>query len=117
MNSKTFLGWKINGDFTPEEANALQADADVIEEVMYERLKQYNKWSDQSDRRQHEFVAIAGEEFGEVCQDINDLAYLELSDEQYHKHLLNLRNEWLQLAAVAVQAVVAVDKLLEHYKQ
>lgn len=108
----TFLGWKINGDFTPEQADALQADADVIEQVMYERLKQYNKWGDQSDRRQHEFVAILGEEFGEVCQNINDLAYLELSDEQYYKHLLNLRNEWIQLAAVAVQAVVATDKLL-----
>lgn len=116
-NGRTFLGYVMNDNFTPEQADVLWPDADIVEEVLNERLKQYEKFGDQNNLSQHEFLAILTEEVGEIAKDINDITYAAstIPPEDYISLLKNLRNEWLQTAAVAVQGVRAMDAILEKH--
>ncbi|PRY33852.1 hypothetical protein CLV58_1191 [Spirosoma oryzae] len=81
----------------------------VIKEVGDERKRQFVKWGDQSFRTQTDWVAIAGEEFGEVAKEVVD--YFLGNQYPTIEQAKRLRNEWLQLAAVAVQAIEMLDRV------
>jgi len=76
----------------------------VLVDVLFERRKQDEKWGEQN----HDpawYLAILGEEFGEACQ-----AALQTRFGGKHGGLLNLRNELIQTAAVAVAMVECLDR-------
>lgn len=115
--SKGFLGWAICVDFNELDAMLLDEAAEVVEQVMYERLEQQKKWGNQNGLSQHVFATLTMEELGEVAKDINDITYMmTIRDDQFDANKVqemkaNLRKEWIQVAALAVQAVEALDKL------
>jgi len=88
---------EIEGSITPETAN-------ILEEVAQERARQFQKFGDQNSVTQPSWIIIEGEEFGEVCR-----ALYEYAHTKDVAHLKNLREEWLQVAAVACAAVEALD--------
>jgi NTP pyrophosphatase (non-canonical NTP hydrolase) len=78
----------------------------VLQEVLAERIRQDEKWGEQNGH-DFEWVSIAGEEFGEVAQAANEANFTSGSMRGDFSHL---REEWIQLAAVAVAAVEAIDR-------
>lgn len=67
-------------------------DLFVMDAIMDERRRQYEKWGDQIHSREN-WMVILGEEFGEACR-----AVFEKDDEEFLKELI-------QVAAVAAAAV------------
>lgn len=68
----------------------------IIDEIVLERKRQDEKWGVQK----HElpfWMTILGEEFGEVCAAIQDETYTRV------------REELIQVAAVAVAAIEDID--------
>lgn len=81
----------------------------VTDEVQYERRKQDAKWGPQN-HSPIEWIAILGEEFGEASKEA-----LEHHWEGKHypvdaDRLHRLREELLQVAAVAVAAIESLDR-------
>ena len=69
----------------------------ILDEVSLERYKQDKKWGEQNHSPEV-WLAILGEEFGEVCRAVceNDVP--------------NYREELVQVAAVAVAMIGALDR-------
>lgn len=82
--------------------------ANVLEEVDAERQRQDEKWGEQN-HVPVEWIAVLGEEFGEVCQDA--LKY-HFGDKELlgDKYLRQYRQELIQVAAVAVAMVECLDR-------
>lgn len=70
---------------------------DVVTDISNERQRQDDKWGSQRDLTDEKWGVILGEEYGEVCR-----AVCEHDDAQ-------LRKELIQVAAVAVAWVEALD--------
>lgn len=71
--------------------------------VLEERARQDEKWGDQSGQPPMVWVAILTEEVGEVAQEA-------LRNSFAGKSLADYRTEMVQVAAVALAAVEAVDR-------
>lgn len=69
----------------------------VLVEVALERARQDKNLGEQN-HDQSWWIVIEGEEFGEVCRAL------------YEGDRSNLRQEWIQVAAVAVAAVESLDR-------
>lgn len=92
---------------------------DILNEVFDERARQFIKWGVQY----HDYatwIAILTEEVGEAAREAVDYSCenspkdgSELSDEVQIGRLQALRKELIQVAAVAVQIIEAIDKDLE----
>jgi len=78
----------------------------VLDEVSTERERQETKWGEQNHHPLL-WLSILGEEYGEVCKEINDALFTgELTKEK----LVNYRMELIQVAAVAVAAIESLDR-------
>ena len=78
---------------------------DVMEEVTKERLAQEAKWG-QQNHGDFKWMAILGEEYGEACE-----AALKSSIETASaSYRIQLRTELLQVAAVAIAHIEAIDR-------
>jgi NTP pyrophosphatase (non-canonical NTP hydrolase) len=75
------------------------ATEDVLQEVLAEMARQDAKWGDQRQLPSLKWIAILGEEYGEVCK-----AVLE-------EDRVGYRMELVQVAAVAIQAIMSYDSL------
>lgn len=76
----------------------------ILEEIVEERERQDKKWGPQ----RHNWplwAVILGEEYGEVCKAICDIHFEEGKVEQ-------VREELIQLAAVAVAITQHIDEVL-----
>jgi len=82
-----------------------QRQMHVLNDVASERARQDRKWGGWPgvDRVDERFTAVLGEEFGEVCKALMEDG--ELSPE--------IREELIQVAAVAVAWVEQIDALNE----
>lgn len=76
----------------------------VLFDVEAERLRQDQKWGEQNHAPM-EWLSILGEEVGEVCQAANEAHW-------HQAPLAHYREELIQVAAVAVAAVEALDRHL-----
>lgn len=88
------------GKFTPQ-VNGLP---EVLADLSIERLRQDRLWGEQN----HEpatWLAILGEEFGEVAKEVAESRINPLGDMAY-------RTELIHVAAVAVAAIEALDRAL-----
>ena len=77
--------------------------------VLRERDRQNKKWGDQSGNHPFEWISILGEEFGELCEAVNE-TYLQNGDKPERGGLEKIRKEAVQVAAVAVAFIEAIDK-------
>lgn len=81
----------------------LEATKKVLEGVLKERDRQDSKWGEQN-HNPLEWLSILSEEVGEVALAINIAHFGDVPD------WTNYRKELLEVAAVAVAAVEALDR-------
>jgi NTP pyrophosphatase (non-canonical NTP hydrolase) len=79
----------------------------VLSDVTIERINQFEQWGNQ-EHTWGEWLAILGEEFGEVCQAIQTLMGLISTKPT---DAADLYKELIQLAAVAVQIAEIIRKI------
>lgn len=77
---------------------------DILMEVYRERDRQDVKWGDQSGNSDLTFVAVLTEEVGEVAQAVLKTHF------EGGKSIDDVREELIQVAAVAVAHVEAIDR-------
>ena len=96
-------GWEKSTEWhKPEPINKLGIQQNVLQDVRSERRRQDILWGDQTGHSNFLWSAILGEEFGEVCN-------AALKSHFGNKPLDHLREELIQVAAVAVAWVEAID--------
>jgi NTP pyrophosphatase (non-canonical NTP hydrolase) len=78
---------------------------EVLGEVLRERARQNAKWGEQNHHPM-EWLSILGEEVGEACEAANE-AHWHASGRQ---PWAGYRKELVQVAAVAVAAIEALDR-------
>lgn len=81
----------------------------ALSAVLAEMQRQDDKWG--SQRKQHALVwfAILGEEFGEVAQEAVEYNFSRPGSPEAHQRMLNMRQELIQVAAVALQWAESLD--------
>lgn len=84
---------------------------EVLYEVQAERQRQDDIWGEQN----HDpfgWIAILGEEYGEVCKDALKMYFggAESGKPVHHTRIKLYREELIQVAAVAVAAVESLDR-------
>ena len=77
----------------------------VLREISDERLAQEKKWG-QQDHDDNRWLVILGEEYGEACQ--ATLKRFETMGDPLSEY--HLRGELVQIAAVAVAFIEAIDR-------
>lgn len=81
----------------------------VVQAVIAERARQDAKWGEQNHPLQY-WTGILGEEFGELCQAINETVFDNGAAEREKGGYHNMRAEAVQVAAVAVAFVEMLDR-------
>lgn len=87
-------------------------ELNIIDLVIKERERQKSLWGEKSDNLPYEWMSILGEEFGELCEAINESCFKK----KKHKELggkENIVKEAVQIAAVAI--AIAEDALNEDF--
>lgn len=72
----------------------------VIDDIVRERRRQLAIWGEQSDNTQFEWMSILGEEFGELCQAVNETNFRNAAHSERGGYN-NMYMEAIQVAAVA----------------
>lgn len=80
----------------------------AIEDVVAERERQYRAWGAQHHSLT-QWLAILTEELGEAAKEVNEFNFVEIPDKKI-EHLQNLREELVQVGAVALQIIEFLDK-------
>lgn len=78
----------------------------VLQMVLKERSRQFFIWGDQSQNHPFEWAAILGEEFGELCEAINETCFHRINHPERGGCDAIIR-EAIHVAAVAVAIVEA----------
>ncbi|BFH71914.1 hypothetical protein J27TS7_08350 [Paenibacillus dendritiformis] len=86
---------------------------EVLAAVAYERRRQDSKWGEQNHQPPL-WIGILGEEFGELCEAINETVFDNGAEARKKGGYENMRAEAIQLAAVAVAFVEYLDR---HYER
>lgn len=76
--------------------------------VMAERQRQNSLWGDQSGNHPFEWMSILGEEYGELCEAVNETCFSNATHPErggYEK----IKREATQVAAVAVAIIEAMQ--------
>jgi len=81
----------------------------AIDAVLTERARQDAKWGQQNHDLPY-WTSILGEEFGELCQAINETVFDNGAEERAKGGYENMRREAVQVAAVAVAIVEMLDR-------
>lgn len=77
--------------------------------VIKERKRQDAKWGEQNHDT-NVWLGILGEEFGELCQAVNETWFDNGPEERRKGGYENIRAEAVQVAAVAVALVECLDR-------
>jgi len=81
----------------------------AIQDVLAERSRQDEKWGEQNHHPMV-WMGILGEEFGELCQAVNETTFDNGPAEKVKGGYDNMRAEAIQVAAVAVAFVEMLDR-------
>lgn len=81
----------------------------AIQSIQAERRKQDEKWGDQSGNHPFEWMSILGEEYGELCEAVNE-TYFGNAAHPERGGAEKIRGEAVQVAAVAVALIEAIDR-------
>ncbi|BFH59424.1 MazG-like family protein [Paenibacillus azoreducens] len=77
--------------------------------VAKERQRQEEKWG-QQDHEPMMWMGILGEEFGELCQAVNETHFDNGPEARKKGGYENMREEAVQVAAVAISFIEALDR-------
>lgn len=83
----------------------------AILEILAERNRQDLKWGEQNHVME-KWVPILGEEFGELCEAINETIFENGSDKGGYE---NIRKEAIHVAAVAVGFLECIERNKEKF--
>lgn len=78
--------------------------SNALEAVRTERQRQYVLWGDQSGNSMFEWVSILGEEYGELCEAVNETSFSNAAHPDRGGYE-NIIKEATQVAAVAVAII------------
>lgn len=81
----------------------------AVEMITAERARQNEMWGDQSGNHPFEWMSILGEEYGELCQAVNESCF----ENGRHPELGGVDNvikEAVQVAAVAVEIIEQFER-------
>lgn len=92
-----------------DELESLRSGRVAIANVMQERERQDRKWGEQNHQPAY-WLGILGEEFGELCQAVNETVFNNGPTERLKGGYENMRAEAIQVAAVAVGFVESLDR-------
>ena len=92
-----------------DELSDKLTDNKAIQAVIAERRRQDEKWGEQSHYFPY-WMGILGEEFGELCQAVNETVFDNGPTERKKGGYENMRREAVQVAAVAVAFVEYLDR-------
>ena len=81
----------------------------AMNDILAERQRQDRKWGEQN-HHPLVWVSILGEEYGETCQAVNETIFDNGPLERKKGGLDNIRKEAVQVAAVAMALVEAIDR-------
>ena len=88
----------------------------ILDDIQKERQRQTEKWGEQNNSYP-KWISILTEEVGEAAKEANDYEYLldKINNPAFdsvllNQTLINLREELVQVAAVAVQIIEKIDK-------
>ena len=88
----------------------------ILDDIQKERQRQTEKWGEQNNSYP-KWISILTEEVGEAAKEANDYEYLldKINNPTFdsvllNQTLINLREELVQVAAVAVQIIEEIDK-------
>ncbi len=81
----------------------------AIQAVLQERARQDAKWG-QQDHEPMAWMGILGEEFGELCEAVNETHFNNGPEARKKGGYENMRAEAVQVAAVAVSFIEALDR-------
>lgn len=87
----------------------------AFKSVVAERGRQDAKWGEQNHGLMV-WMGILGEEFGELCQAVNETHFNNGPEMQEKGGYVNMRAEAVQVAAVAIQFIEALDRRYIHGK-
>lgn len=73
----------------------------AVELVVAERCRQTDKWGDESGNHPFEWMSILGEEFGELCEAVNETCFRSAHIKPERGGLSAILREAVQVAAVA----------------
>ena len=90
----------------PDEA---KKDYPPFKMIWMERIKQNVQWGEQ-DHSDFKWLAILGEEFGEVCNSVVEAYALNNTEERRRGAFNNLEYELVQTAAVCVAWIEAIRR-------
>ncbi len=79
---------------------------ELIESILAERISQDLKWGEQNHLPQW-WTGILGEEYGELCQAINETVFDNGTDKGGY---LNMKKEAIQVAAVALSFLECLER-------
>lgn len=83
----------------------------AVLEILAERNRQDLKWGEQNHVME-KWVPILGEEFGELCEAINETIFENGSDKGGYE---NIRKEAIHVAAVAVGFLECIERNKENF--
>ncbi|MNW53170.1 hypothetical protein D3C74_307210 [compost metagenome] len=81
----------------------------AIQSVIHERARQDAKWG-QQDHEPMAWMGILGEEFGELCEAVNETYFNNGPEARKKGGYENMRTEAVQVAAVAISFIQALDR-------
>lgn len=81
----------------------------VIKKVKQERARQDQKWGEQN-HPPFLWTSILGEEYGELCQAINETIFDNGPTERSKGGFENMKKEAVQVAAVAIAFVECLER-------
>jgi NTP pyrophosphatase (non-canonical NTP hydrolase) len=81
----------------------------IIRDIRKERMRQDRKWGEQNHPLE-KWTGILGEEYGELCQAINETIFDNGTDLGGYK---NIRKEAIQVAAVAISIIQCMDRTMD----
>ena len=90
----------------------IKLQSDIMQDILKERDRQDSKWGEQNHFPE-KWSGILGEEFGELCQAINETVFDNGSDKGGYE---NMKTEAIHVAAVAVGFLECLERNKNKWK-
>lgn len=84
----------------------------VINDVLAERQRQDEKWGEQNHELS-KWTGIIGEEYGELCEAINETVFDNGPEERAKGGYENMRREAIHVAATAIEFIEMLDRMVK----
>jgi hypothetical protein len=92
----------------------LELQNKVVEMILVERAKQHQKWGEQNHKPQG-WIGILGEEFGELCEAINETC-LDNAQDTHKGGYENIKREAIHTCAVALGFLECLERNKEKWE-